>query len=606
VIVVAVLRLAQEVFVPLALAILLTFLLAPLVARLQSWGVNRLLAVIVSITVALTLLSALGDIAFNQLTDLAHKLPAYQRQLHENLTHIRGVFRGGLADASKAIEQLGKEIQRVAPSEPVPNEVRKVLVVEPQPTPMDMLRDFIGPLLRPFGTALVVIVLVAFMLLRLHDLRERIIRVLGGRNMYSTTEALSDAAERVSRYLLMQLLINSWTGVSVGLGLWGLGVPNPGLWGALALALRFVPYVGVWTAAVVPFALSFAVSDDLSKPMLVLALFGVLEFFNYAVLEPWLYANRTGISPVALLLSAAFWAWLWGGTGLLLAIPMTVCVAVMSKYMPQLEFLRVLLGDEPVLEPHQRLYQRLLAGNRDEADSLLDETLRSDGSMLQAADITIVPAIRLLETDHDRRALAAAKRKAVLERINQWVDERLESLDGANVGDQELGSQMNRAPGILCVPAADRADEIVAKLLGCALLERGLEVAFAKPEGLVQMGESVRSVAAVVVSALPPDAIAPARAICRSIRARTRDLPVMVGLWDPEGDLTKPRERLKAAGAKQLVVSFAECVTALEMGAAHPADLKTASRWSDCAPDLEGRPIAGGVVGGGAPGRASA
>jgi predicted PurR-regulated permease PerM len=608
VIVVAVLRLAQEVFIPLALAILLTFLLAPLVARLQRWGVNRLLAVIVSITVALTLLSALGDIAFNQFTDLAHRLPAYQRQFHENLTHIRGAFRGGLADASTLIEQLGKEIQRVAPSEPVPNDIRKVLVVEARPTSLDMLRDFIGPLLKPFGIALVVIVLVAFMLLRLHDLRERLIRVLGGHNLYATTEALSDAAERVSRYLLMQFLINTWTGVVVGLGLWSLDVPNPGLWGALALALRFVPYVGVWTAAVVPFVLSFAVSDDLSKPVLVLALFGVLELFNYAVLEPWLYAHRTGISPVALLLSAAFWAWLWGGIGLLLAIPLTVCVAVMSKYIPQLEFLRVLLGDEPVLEPHQRLYQRLLAGNRDEADSLLDETLRLNGSMLQAADVTIVPAIRLLEADHDRRALAPSKRKAVLERVNQWVEERLESLDGVRASDQS-GSHVTRAPGILCVPAADRADEIVAKLLGCALLERGLEVVFAKPEVLEQipLGESGLSVAAVVVSALPPDAVAPARAICRSVRARTRDLPLMVGLWDPEGDLTKPRERLGAAGAKLLVVSFAECLTALEAGAAPQplAGQKAVGRRSGCAADLDGRPVAA-EAGTEAPDRASA
>ncbi len=572
VIVVAVLRLAQEVFIPLAAAILLTFLLAPLVGRLQRWGVNRLLAVIVSIAIALTVLSALGDIAFNQFTDLAHKLPGYQRQLHENLTHIRGAVRGGIADASKAIEQLGREIERVAPGEPFSSEIRKVQVVEPPPTPMEMLRDFIGPLLRPFGTALVVIVLVAFMLLRLRDLRERLIRVLGRRNLHATTEALNDVGERVGRYLLIQFLINSWTGIAVGVGLWALGVPNAGLWGALALALRFVPYVGLWTAAVVPFALSFAVSDDLSKPLLVFALFGVLDFFNYAVLEPWLYANGTGISPVALLLSAAFWTWLWGGMGLLLAIPMTVCVSVMAKYVPQLEFLRVLLGDEPVLEPHQSLYQRLLAGNRDEADSLLDETLRLNGSIVRTADVTIVPAIRLLEADYDRRALSAARRKAVLERIDAWVDERLESLEGVSPGKGEVGLAVTQAPGVLCVPAADRADEIVAKLLGCALLERGVRVAFARPDVLdkVPFGENGRAIAAVVISALPPEAVAPARAVCRSVRARTRDLPLMVGLWDPEGDLTKPRERLEAAGARQLVVSFAECVAALEPAAAVP------------------------------------
>ena len=560
-IVVAVLRYAQEVFVPLAMAILLTFLLAPLVNRLQRFRVKRVLAVITSIAVALTLLSVFADVVFNQFADLTHELPGYQRQLHDNLTHLRGALRGGIADTSKAIEQLGKELQRVAPAAPVPTDVRKVQVVEPSPTPLQVFRDFIGPVVKPFGTALVVVVLVAFMLLRLHDLRERLIRVLGRRNLYATTEALSDAAERVSRYLLMQLLINSWTGIAVGVGLWALGVPHPGLWGALALVLRFVPYVGVWTAAVMPFFLSFAVSDDLSKPLLVLALFGVLEFFNYAVLEPWLYANHTGISPVALLLSAGFWTWLWGGMGLLLAIPMTVCVAVMSKHIPQLEFLRVLLGDEPVLEPHQRLYQRLLAGNHDEADAVLDETLRSGGSMLHAADVAIVPAIRMLESDYDRRALAAAKRKTVLGHVNDWVDERLESLDNSD------------APAwILCVPAADRADEIVAKLLTAALLERGMGAILVRPEALDQipLADSGRAIEAIVVSALPPEAVAPARAACRTIRGRARDLPLMVGLWDPESDLTKPRERLEAVGAGRLVVSFADCVTALEALARSP------------------------------------
>ena len=236
--------------------------------------------------------------AFNQFADLAHELPGYQRQLHQNLTHIRGAVRGGMAEATNAIEQLGKEFQRVAPTDPTPQR-------HPQSAgrraPANAAGDAAGTdrarCCKPFGTALVVITLVAFMLLRLHDLRERIIRVLGRRNLYATTEALSDAAQRVSRYLLMQMLINSWTGLLVGSGSGYLNVPNPGLWGALALVLRFVPYVGVWTAAVIPFLLSFAVSDDLSRPVLVLALFGVLELFNTSVLEPWLYANHTGISP---------------------------------------------------------------------------------------------------------------------------------------------------------------------------------------------------------------------------------------------------------------------------------------------------------------------
>lgn len=591
VIVVAVLRLAQEVFIPLALAILFTFLLAPLVSRLHQWGVNRLLAVAVSVAFALTLIGVLADLAVSQLSDLAHELPAYQRQLHENLTHIRGALRGGIADASKAFEQLGREIERVAPTQPVSGEIRRVQMVEPAPTPLQVMRGLVGPLVRPFGTALVVIVLVAFMLLRLHDLRERLIRVLGGRHLSATTEALSDAGRRVSRYLLMQLLINTWTGLVVGCGLWALNVPNPGLWGTLALLLRFVPYVGIWSAAVIPFLLSFAVSDDLSRPVLVLALFGLLELFNYAVLEPWLYANHTGISPVALLLSAAFWTWLWGPVGLLLAIPLTVCVLVMSKYIPQLEFLRVLMGDEPVLEAHQRLYQRLLASNSDTADRLLDETLRASGSALKAADTIIVPAIRLMESDYDQRVVGAAKRRLVLDHVNQWVEERLESLDRAGYAEK-----VRRGARILCVPAADRADEIVAKLLTVALLEAGVDAACVKPEALDQIPlgggegrslnqvplsggeEDSRAVDAIVVSALPPEAVAPARTVCRSVRNRTQDLRLIVGLWDPGSDLTKPRQRLEAAGAGDLVVTFAECLSTLDAMAAMTSNTADAAQ----------------------------
>ena len=568
VIVVAVLRLAQEVFIPLAMAILLTFLLAPLVGRLQAWGVKRSLAVILSMALALTVVSYLADIAFNQINDLVHELPGYQRQLHENLTHIRGAVRGGVADVTKAAEQLGKELQRVAPTAQPSSEVRKVQVIEPSPTPLEMVRDFVGPLVKPFGTVLVVITLVAFMLLRLPDLRERLIRVLGKRNIHSTTEALGDAAERVSRYLAMQLLINSWTGLVVGVGLWALHVPNPILWGGLALVLRFVPYVGIWSAMVIPFALSFAVTNDLSRPLSVMALFAGLELFNYVVLEPWLYANHTGISSVALLLSAAFWTWLWGGMGLILAVPMTVCVAVMSKYIPQLEFLRVLLGDEPVLEPHQRLYQRLLAGNRDDADTLLDETLRSGGSMQHAADVAIVPAVRMLESDYDRRALTPARRKVVLDHVNDWVEEHLEALESRKSKANKAQGTRTAAqpPWVLCVPAADRADEIVAKLLTLVLLERGIDASLVRAEALEQvpLTDKDRGVDAVVVSALPPEAVAPARAVCRGIRSRTQQVPLIVGLWDPESDLTKPRERLESAGARCLVVSFAECVTALE------------------------------------------
>ncbi len=563
VVVVAVLKIAQDVFIPLALAILMTFLLAPLVERLQRIRVNRGLAVIVSLAIGLTLVGALGDLVVNQVTDLARSLPNYQRQLRHNITELRGVLRGGVSETTKAVEQLTREIERVAPPEPKTPGVTRVQVIETPETAFETLRDFVGPMVKPVGSALVVIVLVAFMLLRLPDLRERMIRLLGARNLHLTTEALNDAALRISRYLLMQLLINGWTGAWVTFGLWLVGVPNAALWGALTLVLRFIPYVGVWGAAAMPFVLSFAAFDDWTRPLSVLGIFAVLELFSYSVLEPWLYGSHTGLSPVALLLAAAFWTWVWGFAGLFLAVPLTVCVAVMGKYIPRLHFLYVLLGDQPVLEPHERLYQRLLASGRDQADSLLEEVLRSN-TMLEVCDSLIVPTMQLVESDFDRGALAAPRRKTVLQHVSDWAEERFDTQERSRSHRKSLAT--GTMPIVVCVPASDKADDITAKLLAAALLENGIDATVGSVEAVedeLRASGTTRRLRAAVVSALPPHAVAPARAVCKRIRLSSDGLPVFVGLWNDHADLQRAQERLESAGASRIVTSFADCLTAI-------------------------------------------
>jgi predicted PurR-regulated permease PerM len=563
VVAVAVLRLGQDLFIPLALAILLTFLLAPIVARLQHWRINRVLAVIVSLALALAMIGAVGDIVFGQFSDLAHQLPSYELHLRQHITHLRGFLRGGITDTLDAVERVSGQIEHLKPLAGTPPGVQRVEMVKPPATVLEILKEVVGPLVKPLGWALAVIVLVAFMLLRLPDLRERVIRLLGPRNLQATTAALDDAAARVSRYLLVQLLINSSTGLWVGVGLALLHVPNPGLWGALTLVLRFIPYVGVWTAAVFPFALSFAAFNDLTHGLIVLGLYGSVELFNYAALEPWLYGSHTGVSPVALLLAAAFWTWLWGLAGLLLSVPMTVCLVVMGKYVPQLEFLEVLLGDEPALEPYQRLYQRLLRSNRDEADALLEEALR-EHSLREVCDVAIVPALRRLETDHARGAVKMPKRRLVLEQIELWVDEMLDAIQ-AEVARAQAG-QSSRAPEVLCVAAEDRADAIVGKLLAAVLLRRGKAVRVAALERLEE--EVASSLGAglevAVVSALPPEAIPPARAAVKRIGARAPELPVIVGLWGLETDLERAVHRLGSAGAIRLETRVTRCVDEIE------------------------------------------
>jgi predicted PurR-regulated permease PerM len=560
VVVVAVLRLAQDLFVPLAIAVLLTFLLAPIVARLQHWRINRLLGVVLSICLALTLVAVVGDVIFGQFTDLAHQLPQYERHLREHIAHLRGFLRGGITDSLDALDRLAGQIERLSPLVGPPSGVQKVMIVQPRASLLEIVKDVVGPLLKPLGWGLAVMVLVSFMLLRLPDLRERLIRLLGPRNLQATTAALDDAAARVSRYLLSQLLINSLTGLWVGVGLALLGVPNPGLWGALTLVLRFIPYVGIWAAAAMPFALSFAAFDDWMHAAIVAGIYGSVEFFNYAVLEPWLYAARTGVSPVALLLAAAFWTWLWGLAGLLLSVPITVCLVVMGKYVPQLEFFEILLGDEPALEPYQQLYQRLLTSNRDEADVLLEGALR-EHSLREVCDIAIVPTLRLLEADVARGALKPVRRRAVLDHFQQWVDELLDELHRSNSRGITWQS-----PSVLCVPAEDEADAIVAKLLTAVLIHQGIGARVVVPERMDEEIETAvaSGLQAVVVSALPPDAIPPTRALVKRIHARAADLPVVVGLWGLDRDLDRAVHRLESVDVSLIETRVATCVAEIE------------------------------------------
>jgi predicted PurR-regulated permease PerM len=558
VIAVAVLRYAQDVFIPLALAILLTFLLAPIVERLQRLHVNRAVAVVLSVALTILILGGLLWIVFNQFTDLANQLPSYRRQLRANLADLTGALKGGASSTTSAVEQLTRELERIAPSDQAMADVPKMQVVEPPPTPLQAMGERLAPFLKPASMVALVIVFVIFMLLRLPDLRDRVIALLGSKNLRITTEALDEAAKRVSRYLVMFTMINGVQGIGTALGLYLIGVPNAILWGALTMALRFIPYVGIWIAAALPVALSFAIFDHWSQPAMVVGLFVVLEVVSYVALEPWLIGSRTGVSPIALLVAAAFWTWLWGPIGLLLAIPVTVCLVVMGKYIPQLAFLYTLLGDQPVLAPHERLYQRLLASNRDEADELLEEAVKTR-SRQEVCDAVIVPALQLAESDHDRGALPDAKRLMVFEHIEEWADDFIAVKD---VPRAPPGNPTSPAFGanVLCVPAEDQADEISAKLLTALLLEHGVNARTAR-NGFAEAPKPD----AVVVSALPPDAITAARRTSRMLRNRWHDVPIIVGPWSASGDLERSRQRLEAAGGNSVCSSFGECIALLEI-----------------------------------------
>lgn len=576
--VVTVLHFAQDVLVPVALAIMMAFLLTPLVSRAERWGANRTVAVAVTTVVAFALLGALVYTVAHQFLGLVEDLPSYRDNLLAKIRSVSGGGEGGGIERSvETVKELSEELQKSSPGKAAAPEIAKVQIVEPPPNVSQVLRGLFGPLIGPVSTAAVVIVFVIFILLQREDLRDRIVRLLGAGQMHTTVTALDDAAQRVSRYLLMQTLINTIQGTVVAVGLYVIGVPDALLWGALTIVLRFIPYLGPLIAAVGPVALSLAYFPGWTEPLMVIGLILVLELISNNILEPRLYGSSVGVSSFALIVAAVFWTWLWGTAGLFLATPLTVCLAVMGKYIPHLEFVSVILSDQPVLEPRERLYQRLLANDLEEAQDLIDEAVQAS-SLLAALDQIVLPALRFAEQDHDRGAIDAAKRGALIEQIAQLVDSLPNlpappDLEGDAKPAVEEGAEtvpaVEEPPlrmSVLCLPAADAADEVAAQLLARVLLpaEFSAEVlpaATLKGERLERVAQTQPDV--VFISAMPPAALIHARYVCKKLRSHFPEVPIVVGLWDAQGDIQKATEQLAAVGASKVITSAADAVTEL-------------------------------------------
>ena len=380
--VIATLYFASDLLIPLALAALLTFLLAPLVTRLERW-IGRIAAVLLVVTMIFSMIGMAGWVLTRQLVDLATRLPDYKVNIETKLHSFQLPSGGAFKRLSETVEELKKDFRGAdapivsqVPGKPgtavaVPVSSAPTLPVQVVETskanPLQLLQVIISPLLGPLGTTGLVLLLVVFMLLKREDLRSRLIRLIGQGRISATTHALDDANHRVSRYLLMQLVVNVTFGIAVAIGLFFIGVPNAVLLGAFATVLRFIPYIGPWIAAAFPIILSLAVSPSWMMPLLTLGLFVLLELICSNIVEPWLYGSSTGVSSIALVVAAVFWTWLWGPIGLMLATPLTVCLVVMGRHVPQLSFLSIMLSDEEALTPAEQCYHRLLTVGLNEA-----------------------------------------------------------------------------------------------------------------------------------------------------------------------------------------------------------------------------------------------
>jgi predicted PurR-regulated permease PerM len=397
VLVVAVLDWAQAVLLPVAVALLLTFLLNPPVSWLQRL-VGRTVAVLVVVTLTFTALAGLGWVLTRQITSLAAELPQYRQTFRQKVLDVRRAVRGGPVEKMQStFEDLKEEIAstetgRSRPATPV--------VVLPDSAAGLGLPAWVTGLSTPLAEVGLIAVLLIFMLLEHRDMRDRVVRLMGEGHLVRATKTFDDAAERLSRFLLMQSLINLIYGVAVAGGLWWLGVPYPALWGALGAVLRFIPYVGPWIAAGAPLLVSFVTLPDWQSTMYVALLFIALELFTNLVLETVLYAGAAGVTQVALIIAVAFWTWLWGPMGLLLATPLTVCLVVLGKHVSGFRLVATLMADEPVLTPDARFYQRLLAREPADARDIVTEALR-DATPREVYRTVVRPAFALI--DRDRR-----------------------------------------------------------------------------------------------------------------------------------------------------------------------------------------------------------
>jgi hypothetical protein len=434
-------------------------------------------------------------------------------------------------------------------------------MVQPLPTGWTEVRDLGTPVLAPLGRAGMVVIFAVFMLLKREDLRNRLLRLVGLGKLNLTTQALDDASGRVSRYLLMQFLVNAGLGTLFGFGLYLIGVPYAALWGALAAILRIVPFVGTLVAATLPIALSLAVFDGWFRPALVFLLLAVLELTVANFVEPWLYGTHVGISSLALLVTAVFWAVLWGPAGLILSTPLTVCVVVLGRYVPHLSFLHTLLGDQPVLAAEAQIYQRLLAMDQLEARTVVGEYLKAR-PLVELYDAVLIPALSMAEMDRHKGAIDAVREEFLFLSVNEMIAEFAEyqQTDSALVPD----SAERPHARILCLPAYDRADEVTAAMLSQLLEQKGFATLCFPVVGS-SLNEALALIEAghgdvVCISALPPYAFAPARAMCKQIRERFPKLKVVVGVWGFGGDTDKAKIRFERTPPDRLSTSLAGAV----------------------------------------------
>lgn len=585
----AILHVAREVLIPIALAALLTFLLAPVVTRLERW-VGRSASVAVVVLAFCTGAVVIGWIIVGQFLDLAKQLPSYEQNLIAKV-HSLSLARSSrtFSALSQMLEDIKGEMPLLSPKEDAkpsddgklpssdssskqpPHEATPVpvrVVENPDSTPLSETRHLLSGILSPFAEAGLVVLLLACMLAQREDLRNRFIRLVGHGRISATSRAMDDAGGRVSRYLMMQFIMNSIYGGILAVGLYFIGVPNPVLWGVFAALLRYVPYVGIWIAASFPLALSLAVSKDWMVPSLTIGLFLVLEIGCANLLEPLVYGSSTGVSSVALILAAVFWTWIWGSAGLVLSTPLTVCLVVIGTHVRRLRFLSILLSDERALSPAEELYFRLFTpGDQDEME-LVDACMKKS-TVMEVYDEVLLPVAATAGIEAQLESLEPGQIGRVEEGLRdvlQELRERPHTYYEDKIEKEPPEAPLFPACRVLCIPAHSERDALVGAMLEHLLELQGCEAKNAS--GTLISGELVDQARQfqpdiVCISAVAPSTVSQARYHCVRLRKQFPQLKIIIGLWEPRQDAPEAGQRLREAGADEVVRSLKEALAAI-------------------------------------------
>jgi len=580
----------RVIFIPLALALVFSFLLTPFVSFLERCHLGRVPATLTVLTLCFALTAAVGWEVAGQLLEITGHIRDYKANLEETIRTLHPPKNGALGQATATVRELNNELASAPaqiaghspneskgtahPAQPIP-----VQVAAPPSNIVQDLRTLLGPVAGPLETAGIVVIFTAFMLINREDLRNRLIRLGGQGRLTVMTQALDDASQRLSRYLLLQFLVNVGYGSLFGLGLYLMTVPHALLWGVLAALLRLVPYVGTLIATAFPVTMALAVFPGWEHAALIVALFVILEVLIANFLEPWLYGAHTGISALAILIAAVFWSMLWGPVGLILSTPLTVCLMLVGRYVPQLTFLEILLGDAPVLGPEELFYQRLLAMDQDEARSIAEEELR-EKSLENLYETVLIPALRLAEEDRHTDAVGERTSEFIAQSTRELIDDlgdqaaqHVDTEEAVKAGYVVVDPQV-QTTDIVCVPARDVADELVGMMFAQVLRQSGRGATYLTIGAVDDMLEHVSrgGYNIACVSALPPFAVGQARSLCKRLHARFPELKIVVGLWGFAGGVPKAQERVGSSCTDAVATTLSEGLLQIrrlsELGAA--------------------------------------